>query len=147
MVSFDVEPQFPGAVLVFATMKEVGELSKSEIKLISKLAEWGREYDRDRLQIRAPVVLLTGTELFAAYSLEQTWKEKGGKHAQLSQPAMVRAENLRTLADMTQQLYLRMPSYSTWSEEKWKKRAELWKRRQAATSDRSTSPDATAERP
>ena len=115
---------FPGAVLVFATMKEASELSKEEIKRIKKLAEWGREYDKERQQTRAPVIMLTGTELFTAHYLDQSWKEKGGKHEQLITPAWVRTDNLRVLADLTQQLYLNMPSYSTWHEEKWKKRLE-----------------------
>ena len=116
---------FPGAVLVFATMKEANELSKGEVKRIKKLAEWGREYDKERQQTRAPVIMLTGTELFTAHYLDQSWKEKGGKHEQLITPAWVRTDNLRVLADLTQQLYLDMPSYSTWHEEKWKKRLEL----------------------
>ena len=41
---------FPGAVLVFATMKEARELSKGEIGCIRKLAEWGREYDKEKIR-------------------------------------------------------------------------------------------------
>lgn len=114
---------FPSAVLVFATMKEEDEISKEEITRIKKLAEWGREYDEDKDQTRAPVILLTGTELFVAHSLEDAWKEKGGKHAQLISPGWVRVDNLRVLADLTQQLYLGMPSYHAWMEAKWKRRA------------------------
>lgn len=113
---------FPGAVLVFATMKEAGELSKEEIGRIRRLAEWGREYDKEKDQTRAPVIMLTGTELFVDLSLEYAWKEKGGKHAQLISPGWVRVDNLRVLADLTQQLYLDMPSYHVWMEAKWKRR-------------------------
>jgi hypothetical protein len=122
---------FPGAVLVFATMKESGELSKEEIVRIRKLAEWGREYDKEKDQTRAPVIMLTGTELFGDSPLEHAWKEKGGKHAQLIAPAYmsVRLDNLRILADLTQQLYLDMPSYSSWMEETWKRRAARWKKK------------------
>lgn len=115
--------QYPGAALVFATLKQAEELSRDEIARIRKLAEWGREYDKERRQNRAPVVMLTGTELFAPHYLEDVWKEKGGKHKQFIDPAYVRLDNLRTLADLTQQLYLEMPSYSAWREEKWKARA------------------------
>lgn len=116
---------FPGAVLVFATMKDAGELSKEEIGRIRKLAEWGREYDEEKDQTRAPVIMLTGTELFVDPPLEHVWKEKGGKHTQLIAPAYmsVRLDNLRILADLTQQLYLDMPSYHSWMETKWKRRA------------------------
>src|SRR3989338_1866187 len=113
---------FPGAVLVFATMKESSDISKEEVSRLKKLAEWGREYDKEKDQTRAPVIILTGTELFAAHSLEDTWKEKGGKHVQLISPGWVRVDNLRVLADLTQQLYLNMPTYHMWRQAKWKRR-------------------------
>ena len=102
---------FPSSTLVFATMKE--GLSQEEIKRIRKLAQWGRGYDRDRKQTRAPVIVLTGTELFTEMSLEESWKEKGGKHKNLIGSGWLRTENLRVLADFTQQLYLGMPSYDS----------------------------------
>jgi len=114
---------FPGAVLVFATMKQAEDLSQTEIDLIGGLAKWGREYNRNRSQIRAPVILLTGTELFAAHSLDETWREKGGKHAIFVENAMHPIEVLTNLADCTQQLYLGMPSYGQWLNDKWKKRS------------------------
>jgi len=115
---------FPGAILVFATMKEAADISEEEIARLRKLAEWGRVYDKEKDQTRAPVIILTGTELFSAHSLEDSWKEKGGKHAQFISHAYVssRLDNLRILADLTQQLYLDMPSYHVWMEEKWKAR-------------------------
>jgi len=116
---------YPGSILVFATMKGSSDLSKDEIKRIRKLAEWGREYDKERRETRAPVILLTGTELFTPHHLEQVWKEKGGNHAKLVEPAYMRLDNLKTLADCTQQLYLNMPSYSAWRDEKWKKKKVL----------------------
>ena len=115
---------FPGSVLVFGTMKEATELSLEETTRIRKLAEWGREYDRERKESRAPVIMLTGTELFTAHYLNKAWEEKGGDHKRLIEPAWVsvRLNNLRMLADLTQQLYLGMPSYGKWREEKWKQR-------------------------
>ena len=100
--------KFPGSILVFAAMKE--GLSPSEINRIKRLAEWGREYDPERRQTRAPVMVLTGTELFTPMSLEDSWEEKGGKHKDLIQ-VWGGNNNLRVLADLTQQLYLGMPSY------------------------------------
>jgi len=108
--------RFPGSVLVFSTMKQADELSKDEIDLISDLAIWGREYVDERRQTRAPVIILTGTELFASFSLHETWKRKGGRHAQLGEAIRGHADNVRVLADMTQQLYLGMPPYVTWLE-------------------------------
>lgn len=119
--------RYPGATLVFSTLKEAAELSKDEIQRIRRLAEWGREYDNAQRQSRAPVIVLTGTEIFTPYHLEEVWKGKGGKHAELIEPAYMRVDNLRTLADITQQLYLDMPSYSSWRQVRWEKR----KRRRA----------------
>ena len=93
--------RYPGAAFVFATLKEAQDLSKDEIVRIRKFAEWGREYDTEKRQTRAPVIVLTGTELFSSYSVEQTWKDKGGKHKQLVEPAYVHLDNLRMLADFT----------------------------------------------
>jgi hypothetical protein len=129
--------RFPGSVLVFSTMKQTDDLSKGEIDRITKLAEWGRKYVRERRQTRAPVIVLTGTELFAPFSLRQTWKEKGGRHAQLIEQGLVRPEKLRVLADLTQQLYLNMPSYRSWLDEKQQK----WiARREAHTSVTANCP-------
>lgn len=119
--------QFPGAILAFATMKQAHELSKEEVKRLTRLAEWGRK--RDRCGSRAPVLILTGTELFAELSLESTWREMGGQHAALIEPAYVSTSNLNVLADLTQQINLKMPSYSEWraSNESKRKRKILEK--------------------
>lgn len=121
---------FPGAVLVFATLKEASQLSKNEILRIRKLAEWGRNYDRANRRTRAPVILLTGTELFTPHYLQESWKSKGGKRAALIEPGYVDIGHLPTLADITQQVYLNMPSYHEWSEARWKNRAA--RRKQSA---------------
>jgi hypothetical protein len=115
---------FPGAVLAFATMKKADELTNREVLRIRKLAEWGRGYIAESRRARAPVVVLTGTELFTGYHLLSTWQEQGGRHAQLVTPAYVRLDQLLTLADLTQQLYLGMPAHHDWIEAKWKARRE-----------------------
>ena len=113
---------FPGAILVFATMKQASDISKDEVKRIRKLAQWGREYNQDTKRSRAPVIVLTGLELFSEWHLEETWKKAGGKHATMVAHAGITLENLRFLADFTQQLYLGMPSYGQWREAYWQKR-------------------------
>ena len=114
--------RFPGSIFAFATMKEASHLSKDEIARLAGFANWGREYIDERQKTRAPVIVLTGTELFASYSLRLAWEKVGGRHAEFAKAGWVRTENLRVLADLTQQLYLNMPSYHAWSEQKWKKR-------------------------
>ncbi len=103
--------KFPGSILVFATMKE--ELSQEEVDRIKELAEWGREYDPEKRQTRAPVIVLTGTELFSTGSLNTSWEKKGGKHKELIDRAWPGRHNLRFLADLTQHVYLEMPPYGS----------------------------------
>jgi hypothetical protein len=129
--------RFPGSILVFSTMKEADELSTDEVGRIAKLAEWGREYVWNRRQTRAPVIVLTGTELFASFTLQEAWKKKGGRHAQLIEPGWVREENLRVLANMTQQLYLNMSSYEAWHDARWRKK--LAARQKAQSSQVATA--------
>jgi hypothetical protein len=135
--------RFPGSVLVFSTMKQGNDLSTDEVARIAKLAEWGREYIRERRQTRAPVIVLTGAELFAPFSLREAWEKIGGRHAQLIAPGMVRADNLRTLADLTQQLYLNLPPYGMWLDAKWKKLAARRKARSSMLAATPETPVAT----
>ena len=111
--------RFPGSILVLATLREVDELSTGEIAGIKKLAEWGRAYDREHRHSRAPLVLLTGTELFAVHSLDMAWKDKGGAREQLVAPAYVDTSRLRVVADLTQQAYLSLPPYDEWQRQRW----------------------------
>jgi hypothetical protein len=131
--------RFPGAIFVFATLKQAVELSQGEIERLGELALWGREYLTNIRHTRAPVILLTGTELFAAYSLHEAWKAAGGKHAQFREAGRFRENNLRVLADLTQQLYLNLPSYSAWLELERRKRLE-----EKATNAINESPDPVA---
>jgi hypothetical protein len=112
---------FPGAALVFATLKHGTDLSRDEIQRLSALALWGRQYDRRSQQSRAPVIILTGTELFADYSLSDTWEKVGGQHAELIKPAYVRPDNLRVLADLTQRLYLGLEPFHVTDERRWQR--------------------------
>ncbi|MGO6667968.1 hypothetical protein ACCS43_21795 [Rhizobium ruizarguesonis] len=115
--------RFPGSVIVFSTMKEQSELSVQEIVRVRRLASWGREYvPQQQRRSRAPVIMLTGTELFTENNLRSEWKAKGGKHAEIVAHGWVTVDNLRHLADYTQQLYLGLEPYSSYLEKKWQKR-------------------------
>jgi hypothetical protein len=98
--------KFPGAFLVFATLKEsLSEYEKSEI---AKLALWGRERLRNG-QPRSPVIVLTAMEMFSERHIKQTWEDFGGKHKELASPAYIELDNLWELANITQKLYLELP--------------------------------------
>ncbi len=102
-----VAERFPGAFVVFATLKD--DLSDAEKASIGELAMRGRT-KLESGQPRSPVIVLTGTELFASWHLDQAWKEKGGQHAHFVEPPSVRLDNLWTLAELTQQIYLGLPN-------------------------------------
>jgi len=113
--------EFPGSILVCATLKD--KLDAEEKARISRLALWGRETTPVGTT-RAPVIVLTGTELFSSSGLgfRYLWREKGGKRAQLVEPAYVWTNNPRVLADLTQQVYLGLPSYGKWWKDRWDRR-------------------------
>jgi hypothetical protein len=108
----------PGTFLVVAVLKN--QLSEMEKTRVAKLASWGRRSLNGRQ--RAPVIVLTATELFAEYHVREEWVKQGGLRAKLVDPAMVQLDNLETLADLTQRVYLDMPSYGEYLRETFSRR-------------------------
>jgi len=106
---------FPNSILVFATMKDHEEFSKDEINRLKKFAQWGRKFNTNSHERRAHIMILTGLELFIEdyAGLSSAWENKGGKHQELISAHAVKynLNNLELLAELTQQLYLDMPSY------------------------------------
>jgi len=109
---------FPGAVLVFSTLKET--LDKSELKILEPMVLTERK-KRMRGELYNPVVILTGTELFSVRGLESCWQDKGGKFKNFYESRFDYSD-LSLLADATQQLHLDMESWHEWSEKKRKAR-------------------------
>jgi hypothetical protein len=110
---------FPGAFFVLSAMKkEFGEIEKAQMRVF---AEWGRALTKNG-QPRAPVIVLTGTELFSDWDVKHTWEILGGRHVELSTHPSVHLDDLWALADLTQQLYLDMPSYWDWLSERYERR-------------------------
>lgn len=96
----------PGAFIVFATLKD--KLSAAERGEIATFAMWGREPLPDGSP-RTPVIILTATELFCSWHIDETWKELGGRRAALAESQRHVFDDLQTLADLTQQVYLELP--------------------------------------
>ena len=113
--------KIPGTFLVFATLKS--ELSTTERDQIGRLATWGRLPDANG-QSRNPVIVLTGTELFASNQISTAWQEAGGKRQALAKQQSIQMNNLRTLSDLTQQVYLGLQPMGKWLHEYWKRRNE-----------------------
>jgi hypothetical protein len=109
-----ISHDFPGAVLVFATLND--EFSAEEKDILIPFVNKCREYSKlDRP--RNPVLLLTGTELFATFGPPRCWSDKAGKSKQFAN-ARAYPHTLLELCDVTQQIYLDLDSWSKeWNEE------------------------------
>ena len=103
---------FPGAVLVFASLKD--SLSKEEQTILCPLVDRCREYWKNERPIN-PVLILTGTELFAELDLSRAWEEAGGLRAAYSK--RIGPRDLPELCDLTQRVYLGMKPWHQWLDE------------------------------
>jgi hypothetical protein len=105
---------FPGAVLVFSTLRE--SLSSTEIAEIGKIAKAGRKHWKAERPVNA-VLILTGKELFADLAPPYGWDHVTKKRFE-------HLHGLFDLCDATQQLYLNLPSWrAEWHEQFEKRRA------------------------
>jgi len=109
---------FPGAVLVFATLRK--ELTTKEKREITRIAKRGRKYWKAERPIN-PVLILTGNELFSYHEPPYCWStEHQGRFRHLA--------GLLALCDATQQVYLDLPSWQT----TWHEKGEARRRRMVA---------------
>jgi hypothetical protein len=109
---------FPGAILCFCTFNEA--LETEEIKGLTKLAKQGRKRMDVGKRIN-PVLILTGRELFSEFKMSNFYSLYGDK-ADYARGVYMR-DDMQELCEFTQQLFLGMPSYHEWLEEKHRKRA------------------------
>lgn len=111
--------KFPGAILVFATMKE--ELSNKEKRLLKPLVNKGRKYWKEE-QPYNPILILTKVELFAKLSIDYAWKDAGEKYKNFAEKHFY-TDKLLHICDATQQLYLGMKPWHDEIREKFENRA------------------------
>jgi hypothetical protein len=123
--------RFPGSFLVLSCLK--GHISAKEKRSIKRLAEWGR-IPLDDGSPRAPVVVLTGNELFYEWHLEDTWKKAGGKASKCLEGGWNDLRDLWRLADITQQVYLDLPPWHEWVRQWYKTK---WERKKARVAGRA----------
>jgi hypothetical protein len=111
---------FPGAALVFATLRK--KLAQSEKKLIAKLARAGRKHLKAG-RLLNPVIVLTGIELQSISNPPHCWEEAGPPYDKFARYFIGnRDDKVSELADVTQQLHLEIEPYWEWLEAKNKKR-------------------------
>lgn len=97
---------FPGAVLVFATLKET--LNEEEQTILRRVIIRSRKRRKSQRPFNH-VLILTGTELF----LESFWESHLDRYA--------RAKELFELCDLTQQINLGMDSWHQWFDEQYRR--------------------------
>jgi len=128
--------QFPGALLVFATLNK--QLTSSERRLLCPVVNRGRR-DWESIRPFNPVLILTGTELYSDQGPPDCWENQPGKHAAFARYHRVQADLLE-LCDVTQQLYLGMKSRHQWLDER---RQERLHRKRPSGKPRSGGADVT----
>ena len=114
---------FPGSIIVFSTLNS--SLTINEKKLIRPFVKKGRKYLKDDRSFN-PVLILTATELFSDFGLEDSYKEKGGRHEKFAERSFD-LMRLLPLCDITQQLYLDMISWHEWLDIEREKRLKKLK--------------------
>lgn len=92
---------FPGAAMVFATLRR--ELSRAEVTMMTRVAK--RMFNlRLKRGETAPLVILTGNELFSWKEPWDTWKDLGGKFSRYAH--WPHEDEIDALAEATQFFYL-----------------------------------------
>lgn len=101
-----VAKKLPGTVLVVSVLKE--NFSEKEKHLLEKLVRWGWKSVEGRM--RAPVIMLTGVELFADWSVQKSWQQKGAPYPADANISVF--SDLELFAMETQRIHLGMDYYS-----------------------------------
>jgi hypothetical protein len=118
--------QFPGAILVFSTLRQ--SLTPSEKKQVIRIARAGRKHWKTDRPLN-PVLVLTGTEILSWHGPPYCWSE----------PEKTRFQHLHgllALCDATQQIHLGLPSWQEDWQRAWdKKRARFLQKKKNTHAD------------
>ncbi len=99
--------QFPGAFLVFATLKE--SLSDNEKKILREVANCSQENKKNKRPFN-PIMILTGTELISDTHFDSSWRSAADIRATFAKKHNfdVGPRLLLDFCNVTQQVYLDM---------------------------------------
>jgi hypothetical protein len=103
---------FPGAVLVFSTLRKA--LRAKEVDGIARVAKAGRKYWKPDHPLN-PVLVLTGTELLHWTGPPYCWEAPVRDKFQ-------HTSGLLGLCDATQQIYLKLPPWQAEWHKKWEEK-------------------------
>jgi hypothetical protein len=105
-----VAERFPGALMVVSSLRKIAEYSPDEIIRLRELALWGRSHHRQGKPENL-LIVLTGTELFAAHHIYDDWGEDGETGSFVRKYASIDLSNLHEVAELTQRRYLGIPTF------------------------------------
>lgn len=105
----ELAKKLPMAAIVISVLKD--SFSELEKELISKFILWDRKTGSSKRE-RRTIVLMTGTELFADFSIQNTWKDLGGAYEKHSNYHSTNC--LENFANATQEIYLGIEPYYDW---------------------------------
>ncbi|MHA1564839.1 MAG: hypothetical protein ACTSX7_05950 [Alphaproteobacteria bacterium] len=106
----------PGAIAVVAVMKAA--FSENEKTRLAELTRWG--WKRINGRPRAQVLLLTGVELFADFSVQEAWKEAGEPYPKDADYWIF--QDLDEFARASQKIHLELDYYAAIKEQTAKKK-------------------------
>lgn len=108
----------PSSILVVSVLKT--EFSDEEVIRLKEFVEWARE--PVHYKPRHWVILLTGTELFDEF-LKSAWKKKGEPFSNFAD--YHDTSNFEPFSDATLAIYLGLPPYYRWLEDKEKGKRKI----------------------
>jgi len=106
-----ISKKLPMAAIVISVLKD--SFSDQEKELISEFVLWDRKVGASKRE-RRTIILMTGTELFADFSIQDTWKDLGGAYEKHSDYNSTNC--LENFANATQEIYLGIEPYYDWLE-------------------------------
>lgn len=104
-----VAKRLPEAGIVFSVLKK--QLSIDDVAQISNFVLWCRKHDRKN-NFRRPILIMTAIELFASFSIQNSWQDHGGEYTDFAN--FNTTNSMMELADAMQQIHLGLPSYYEW---------------------------------
>jgi len=105
-----VAERFPGSIMVISSLRKIDDYTQEEIRRLRELALWGRSHRRQG-RPENPLIILTGTELFAAHHIYDDWDDNNEVGKFVKRYASVDPSNLYEMAELTQRRYLGLPTY------------------------------------
>ena len=115
--------KMPNSVIVISVMRD--HFTENEIKILKPFVKWSRR-ENEQGRVTNPVILFTGHELFVDHLISSTWEKLGKPHSDYTD--YNHTKDLYSLAQATQAIYLKIPSFYDTKAAKHKKKKSVVKK-------------------